>query len=136
MAAKFEKLAEELQAFDELTKTEMKDQYWRSLRFINEQIDTIEGGRRIGAARALVTAHGFAVRYYARFGDRIDADAFPGNGQNGDGPALRMDSAGHSLQLQNFEDDLFEFVVALRSDYREELLALLKDGWIRAVTEP
>ena len=136
MVVKLDDLSDQLEVFDKLTMDEMRALYRRSLLLTAEQLDTSRNSKRIRVARVFVVAHGFAARYFARFGEPIDAEAFPGDRWQGDGPALRTKGADNSLQLANLEDELFEFVAALRPDYREEFLSLLKEGWIGKVIEP
>ncbi|WP_312413383.1 hypothetical protein [Shinella sp.] len=136
MVQNIDGLEAQLTGFDKLAQKEMQERYRKVLEFLLEHVEAADGRKRIGAARALVLAHGFAARYYLKFGTQIDSEAFPGDGQKGDGPAHRMKAAGYSPQVQNLEDDLFEYVVARHSGFRKELLILLNEGWIGAVLKP
>lgn len=136
MVADLNRLRGELKAFDELAQNEMKERYAEAVKSIDDHLAEFGDSNRLGIARALSVAHGFAARYYIAFGEPIGDDAFPSDVQSGDGPAYRGNFIGHSSSLQNFEDELFEFVVERYPSLRQEFLKLLEEGWFAAVLEP
>lgn len=136
MVADLNRLQCELKAFDELAKNEMKERYEEAVKSIDDHLANFGDNNRLGIARALSVAHGFAARYYVAFGEPASGDAFPRDVQSGAGPAYRGNFIGHSSSLQNLEDELFEFVVERYPSLRQEFLKLLEEGWIAAVLEP
>ncbi|TWF58220.1 hypothetical protein [Neorhizobium alkalisoli] len=136
MVADLNRLQSQLEAFDELAQNEMKERYGEAVKSIDHHLAEFGESNRLGLARALVVAHGFAARYYMAFGEPVNTDAFPGDVQTGDGPAYRGNFIGHSSSLQNLEDELFEFLADRYPSLRQEFLKLLEEGWIAAVLEP